>query len=95
MIERVLIIKHCAHKDMYDDGGYCEHKIKKYEPIYWAEAKDCNGELMCSECMLQHLLYQLKKGGGFPVYEDRWGEEFETAKIFNKTGVYRNGHRIG
>ena len=82
LIERVLIQRHCAHKEMYDDGGYCETKIKKYEPYYWAGVADDNGELMCPECMLQCLIYQLQNGGCIPEYVDDWNNDFNTAKVW-------------
>lgn len=85
MIERTTIVRHCAHKDMYDDGGYCEHKIKRYEPIYWAGVADGNGELMCSDCMLQHLLHQLQNGGCMPEYEDNWKNDFNAVKVFSRS----------
>jgi len=84
MIERTIIVRHCIHKDGYDDEGYCENKIKKYNSIYWAGVADGNGELMCSECMLQCLLYQLSNGGRIPKYEDNWEIDFNAAKAFNK-----------
>jgi len=72
IIERVLIERHCAHKDMYDDGGYCDTKIKKYHSYYWMGVADGNGETMCSECALQTLLHQLQSGGCIPKYIDKW-----------------------
>ena len=71
-IEYVLIVRGCAPKDMYDDGGYCDTKIRKNEPYYWLGVEDGNGETMCSECALQALLNQIKNGGRIPQYIDNW-----------------------
>lgn len=79
-MDRTLIVRHCATKDMYDDGGYCETKIRKYQPYYWAGVADGNGESMCSECMLRHLVHQLQNGGCIPEYVDEWQQDFESIK---------------
>lgn len=84
MIERVFISRHCAHKDMYDDSGYCDTKIKKYHSYYWAGVADGNGEIMCPECMLNCLLNQLNNGGCIPEYKDEWHSDFEASKALNR-----------
>ena len=77
MLERTTITRHCASKDMYDDGGYCETKIRRLGVYYWAGVADGNGENMCSDCMLQALLYQLQETNKIPEYTDRWMEDFK------------------
>jgi len=76
-MDRTLIVRHCALKDMYDDRGCCETKIRKYESYYWTGVADGNGENMCSDCMLQCLIHQLKHGGGIPQYYDEWMDDFD------------------
>lgn len=79
-IERTLIVRHCASDEMYDDEGSCETKIKKYGLYYWVAIADGNGENMCSECTLQTIIHQLRKGGCIPQYEDCWFKDFETIR---------------
>lgn len=77
-MERTLIIRCCAPKEMYDDGGYCDTKIKRFGIYYWAGVADGNGEKMCSDCMLQTLIHQvITERGEIPEYVDNWLVEFE------------------
>jgi len=76
-LDWTLIVRHCAPKEMYDDGGYCETKIRKHDEYYWFGVADGNGENFCSECALQAVIHQLQMGGKFPEYCDCWMHDFD------------------
>jgi hypothetical protein len=54
----LIISRHCAPEDIYDDFGYCDTKIKKYDPYYIVELPNSDGqcETLCESCMLNMLL---------------------------------------
>ena len=56
IMEKSKWIRRFATDDMYDDGGYCDYKIKKYEIYYWRQLKE-NGETMCSHCAVSQILH--------------------------------------
>ena len=70
MSDRIdLIIRRCAKQDMYDDNGYCEHKIKKSEGYYTRVVPDGNCDNHCSECMLQMIIVDKERDFR---YQDDW-----------------------
>ena len=75
-MEWTLIVRHCAPKEMYDDSGYCETKIRKHGEYYWFGVADGNGENFCPECAFQALIHQLQMGGRVPEYRDCWMQDF-------------------
>ena len=89
MIDWVTIERHYTPVDMYDDGGYCDTKIKRGGVYYWFGVADGNGEKMCSECALSALLYQLQNGGNLPAYTGLWLQDFEGRQYVSKEGQCR------
>lgn len=85
--EWTLIVRHCAPKEMYDDEGYCETKIRKRGEYYWFGVADGNGANFCSECALQAIIYQLQMGGKFPEYRDCWMQDFELMRKAGKEAL--------
>ena len=70
------IVRRCAPRDMYDDNGYCETKIKRMG-VFYERLVGNNGDCHCSECMLQMIL---QTGERDFAYKDMWFEDFEFVK---------------
>ena len=77
--ELFQIIRQCSNRDRYDDNGYCEHKIKKYEPYYTKVVKDGHCDTHCAECMLQVIIHDKERDF---TYQDDW---FTEHKMFTDT----------
>jgi len=71
-----LVIRRCAKQDMFDDNGYCEHKILKWEGYYTRVVPDGNCDNHCSNCMLQMIIADKERDF---KYRDDW---FLEHKIF-------------
>jgi hypothetical protein len=72
------IERHIASKDMYDDNGYCDTKIKKYE-TYYIRICDDGGDVHCSKCLAQMLIEYRETDHDYE-FRDYWAEDFELIK---------------
>ena len=73
-VEITRIERHCAEKDMYDDNGYCETKIKKFDRYYVRFVRDEGADCHCSDCILQLIIADKKRNF---TYIDEWFTEYE------------------
>ena len=73
------IIKRCAPRDMYDDNGYCETKIRRLG-VFYERLVGNNGDCHCPECMLQLVLHEISRGNTSFEYKDLWQEDFQAIK---------------
>ncbi len=73
-VDIARIEKHCAHKDMYDDDGYCDNRIRRLGVYYVRVTSDNNMDCNCPECMLQMVIADDKRDF---QYVDLWMEDFE------------------